>query len=189
MVSRSLETEQVGIGAADEPKPSQHPIRGEGEPVYAGTFDLEWLRAGLEKRDIEVSPGYSPAVAALIALDHYRGALEGNPLADPSCLAPALQPAAWVSETVMSRLAESEKGCETANLWKTQPTASSVAIYAHPPTSYEGEELREALEVAAVQLQLAGGWLREAGDDGQRANTLLNASNKAREALQSASEK
>jgi hypothetical protein len=57
------------------------------EATYSGPFDLEWLRAGLSKRDIEVSEGYSPAVAALVALDHYRGALEGNPLADPSCLA------------------------------------------------------------------------------------------------------
>jgi hypothetical protein len=56
--------------------------------TYSGPFDLEWLRAGLSKRDIEVSEGYSPAVAALVALDHYRGALEGNPLADPSCLSP-----------------------------------------------------------------------------------------------------
>jgi hypothetical protein len=44
-------------------------------------------------------------------------------------------------------------------------------------------EMREEIEVAAVHLQLAGGWLREAGDDGQRANTLLNASNHARSAL------
>lgn len=44
-------------------------------------------------------------------------------------------------------------------------------------------KMREEIEVAAVHLQLAGGWLREAGDDGQRANTLLNASNRARSAL------
>ena len=39
--------------------------------------------------------------------------------------------------------------------------------------SAEREGLAERLEVAAVHLQLAGGWLREAGDDGQRANTLV----------------
>jgi Lar family restriction alleviation protein len=83
------------------------------------------------------------------------------------------------------------RGCDASS----EPSigeARAIAAWnrrAHPPTSYEGEGLREALEVAAVQLQLAGGWLRESGDDGQRANTLLNASNKAREALQSASEK
>lgn len=44
-------------------------------------------------------------------------------------------------------------------------------------------EMREEIEVAAVHIQLAAGWLREAGDDGQRANTLLNASNRARSAL------
>ena len=49
--------------------------------------------------------------------------------------------------------------------------------------SAEREGLAERLEVAAVHLQLAGGWLREAGDDGQRANTLLKASNEARAAL------
>ena len=45
------------------------------------------------------------------------------------------------------------------------------------------ERLREELDVAAVHLQIAGGWLREAGDDGQRANELLRASNRARAAL------
>ena len=45
------------------------------------------------------------------------------------------------------------------------------------------ERMREELDVAAVHLQIAGGWLREAGDDGQRANELLRASNRARAAL------
>ena len=45
------------------------------------------------------------------------------------------------------------------------------------------ERMREELDVAAVHLQLAGGWLREAGDDGQRANELLRASNRIRAAL------
>jgi hypothetical protein len=58
------------------------------------------------------------------------------------------------------------------------------AILAHVERlSAERDGLAERLEVAAVHLQLAGGWLREAGDDGQRANTLLKASNEARAAL------
>jgi len=42
------------------------------------------------------------------------------------------------------------------------------------------ERMREELDVVAVHLQLAGGWLREAGDDGQRTKELLRASNRAR---------
>lgn len=51
------------------------------------------------------------------------------------------------------------------------------------------ERMREELDVAAVHLQLAGGWLREAGDDGQCANELLRASNRARAALTTGEEK
>ena len=51
------------------------------------------------------------------------------------------------------------------------------------------KRMREELDVAAVHLQLAGGWLREAGDDGQRANELLRASNRARAALTTGEEK
>jgi hypothetical protein len=60
--------------------------------AYAGPFDLEWLKAGLTNRGIEVSTGCSPAVAALVALDHYRGALDGNPLANPASLASPVVP-------------------------------------------------------------------------------------------------
>ena len=45
------------------------------------------------------------------------------------------------------------------------------------------ERMREELDVVAVHLQIAGGWLREAGDDGQRTKELLRASNRARAAL------
>ena len=44
------------------------------------------------------------------------------------------------------------------------------------------ERMREELDVAAVHLQIAGGWLREGGDDGQRTKELLRASNRARRA-------
>jgi hypothetical protein len=43
--------------------------------------------------------------------------------------------------------------------------------------------LREAITVAAVELQLAGGWLREAGAYGPRVTATLDASNNARAAL------
>ena len=51
------------------------------------------------------------------------------------------------------------------------------------------ERMREELDVVAVHLQLAGGWLREAGDDGQRVNELLRASNRARAAHTTGEEK
>jgi len=53
---------------------------------------------------------------------------------------------AWVSRTVLARLAESDKGCETANLWKSQPTKESVALYAHPRA--EAPSVVGALEMA-----------------------------------------
>ena len=52
------------------------------------------------------------------------------------------------------------------------------------------ERMREELDVAAVHLQIAGRWLREAGDDGQRTKELLRASNRARrDALTTGEEK
>ncbi len=65
---------------------------------YSGPFGLGWLTEALGNRGVEVSPGYSPAMAAIIALDHYRGALEGNPLADPSSLSatPPAEPE-WIT--------------------------------------------------------------------------------------------
>jgi hypothetical protein len=47
----------------------------------------------------------------------------------------------------------------------------------------EIKRLREAITVAAVELQLAGGWLREAGAYGPRVTATLDASNNARAAL------
>jgi len=54
-----------------------------------------------------------------------------------------------------------------------------------PPVPIEGgvRELVEALTVAAVELQLAGGWLREAGAYHGRVTATLDASNKVRAAL------
>jgi hypothetical protein len=47
----------------------------------------------------------------------------------------------------------------------------------------EMERLREALTVAAVELHLAGGWLREAGAYGGRVTATLDAANKTQAAL------
>ena len=113
---------EVGLAASPQGEGSSAEAdthrAAEGAVVgYSGPFGLGWLTEALGNRGVEVSPGYSPAMAAIIALDHYRGALEGNPLADPSSLS-ATPPAEteWITHDggpnpVPGKMVDAELGC------------------------------------------------------------------------------
>ena len=42
-------------------------------------------------------------------------------------------PIAWARSATLTRLRETSLGCETANLWKSQPTLDHVPLFAAPP--------------------------------------------------------
>jgi hypothetical protein len=67
-------------------------------------------------------------------------------------------------------------------IWHRNPEGPEAADTLERQAA-EIERLRGAITVAAVELQLAGGWLREAGAYGPRVTATLDASNNARAAL------
>ena len=89
---------------------------------------------------------------------------------------------AWSADDVLTRIVPHDDLVEMADAFRLLLSERAELLAAV-------ERMREELDVAAVHLQIAGGWLREAGDDGQRANELLRASNRARAALTTGEEK
>lgn len=104
-----------------------------GEADYTGPFGLKWLAEGLAKRDVEVTPGYSPAVAALLAIDHLRGAIEGNPLASIAALAPRGEVINGERCTIhgpIARYSETCMACEEAT-GRPRPQAQEGTVVVH----------------------------------------------------------